>query len=323
MTDLSPAREPLRDVNAAFRDDVLRGLSRTPREIPFKYLYDRWGSRLFDRITTLHAYYPARVETRILEVCADELLSAFDQGLVLVELGNGVSRKTRILLDRAPGVLTYVPVDISWATLADSARELARLYPDLHVTPVCADYTGPLDLPVPRGRPCLVFFPGSSIGNLDPPEVIALLRECRRVMGSGGAMVVGVDLKKDPALLDAAYDDPEGFTAAFNLNLLRRINRELGADFPLDRFRHHAFYDPKAGRVEMHLASLADQEVRVAGRRFRFRRGDTIWTERSYKYHPEEFAELARAAGLAVQRYWTDPERLFSVQLLVPGPTPD
>jgi dimethylhistidine N-methyltransferase len=312
LHDLSPAR-------AQFRDEVWRGLETPQKTLPCKYFYDARGSALFEQICELPEYYPTRTELSIMERHAGAMAERLGAGCLLVEYGSGSSRKTRLLLDRLRDPAGYVPIDISRAALAASARALAAAYPALEVIPVCADYTEPFDLP--RAAAAVsrrgVYFPGSTIGNFTPPQAQRFLARMARVAGAGGTLLVGVDRKKDPALLERAYDDAAGVTAAFNLNLLARINRELEGTFRLSRFAHRALWEPRAGRVEMHLVSLERHAVTVAGRRFEFERGETIHTENSYKYDRAQFEALAAGAGLRVREAWTDPEQLFSVQCLV------
>lgn len=312
---------PLRDFGpeaADFRRDVLAGLRRSPRSIPSKYLYDERGSQLFERICELEEYYPTRTELAITRKHLTEIADCLGPRCLLVEYGSGSSLKTRILLDRLEDPAGYVPIDISREHLARSAAELDAAYPNLDVLPVCADYTGDYDLPRPRrpARHVVVYFPGSTIGNFTPPAARDFLAHVAEVCGPGGGLLIGVDLVKDRETLERAYDDAEGVTAAFNRNLLARANRELGADFDLDAFAHVALWNGELGRIEMHLESLRDQEVRVAGERLRFRAGERIHTENSYKYELEQFAALAGSAGLGLVEVWTDPERLFSVQYL-------
>jgi dimethylhistidine N-methyltransferase len=236
---------------------------------------------------------------------------------LLVELGSGSSRKTRILLDALREPAGYVPIDISREHLLASAATLRARYPGLEVLPVHADYTGAVEIPrVPGEARRGVFFPGSTIGNFHHDETVAFLRRIADLVGPGGGLLVGADLKKDPAILHRAYNDSAGVTARFNRNILARLNRELGCDFDVDRFRHRAFWDEAAGRIEMHLDSLADQVVHVGAEAIALRRGESIWTESSYKYSVEEFGELAARGGLRVERVWTDGGRLFSVQFL-------
>jgi dimethylhistidine N-methyltransferase len=306
---------PVSSLSREFLRDVLAGLSRPDRHLPCKYFYDERGSQLFEQICELPEYYPTRCELAILETHAGEMAERLGPGRVLVEYGSGSSRKTRLLLDRLAGPLTYVPVDISHEHLLASARRLAADYSHIQVVPVCADFTQPFRLPASVGKDRrAVYFSGSTIGNFGPAEAVALLRQIAALVGCGGALIIGVDLKKDRAILEPAYDDAQGVTATFNLNLLARINRELGADFVLDRFRHLAFYNETHGRIEMHLVSLEEQTVHLAGHSFRLARDETICTEHSHKYSLADFAELASAAGLRVRAVWTDPAGLFSVQ---------
>lgn len=305
-------------VRSAFYDDVLAGLAKQPRELSCKYFYDAWGSRLFEEICELPEYYPTRTELAIMRGAIGEMVEAIGLRSLLIEYGSGNSLKTCLLLDHAPELAGYIPIDISETQLTRAVQALGNLYPRLRVWPVCADYTQPYHLPVTEAGHArrVVFFPGSTIGNFPPAQAEEFLRHIAQVCGSGGGLLIGVDLKKDPQVLGRAYNDPRGVTAAFNLNLLQRINRELGADFKLERFSHYAFYNPRAGRIEMHLVSLADQVVRIDGRSIEFALGESIWTESSYKYSLEEFERLAAGAGLCVRRVWCDPERLFSVQYL-------
>jgi len=301
-----------------FRDEVWAGLSHPQKTLPCKYFYDERGSALFESICDLPEYYPTRTELSIMEAHAPAMAALLGARCLLVEYGSGSSRKTRLLLDRLPDAAGYVPIDISREALAESARALAATYPAIEVLPVCADYTEPFELPRSRVAPARrgVYFPGSTIGNFTPPQAQRFLARMARVAGPHGALLIGIDLKKDRATLERAYDDAAGVTAAFNRNLLVRINRELGGTFDLARFRHHARYDDGAGRVEMHLVSSVAQRVRVAGRPFWFAAGETIHTENSYKYDLVNFAALAAGVGLAVREVWTDERRRFSVQYL-------
>ncbi|MEX0599302.1 MAG: L-histidine N(alpha)-methyltransferase [Rhodothermales bacterium] len=301
-----------------FRDDLLAGLTSDPKSIPSKYFYDALGSRLFEEITELEEYYPTRTELAIMERRVDAMVALLGPRCLLVEYGSGSSLKTRVLLDAMERPAGYVPIDISAEHLSDSARRLAGHFPELPIHPVAADYTAPFDLPEVEfdERRTVVYFPGSTIGNFKPSEARLFLDRMRRVAGPDGGLLIGVDLRKDVSLLEAAYNDERGVTAAFNLNLLRRTNRELGATFELDTFRHEAVYDAEEGRIEMHLVSLAEQCVRIADRTVHFDEGERIHTEYSYKYTLDGFADLAAAAGLAVRRVWTDEANLFSVQYL-------
>jgi dimethylhistidine N-methyltransferase len=302
----------------SFRDEVLCGLGKPQKELPSKFLYDERGSQLFQQISALDEYYLTRTELGIMRDHAGAMAEALGPRCLLIEYGSGTSTKTRLLLNHLQAPAAYVPIDISKEHLMQAACALAEAYPDLEVLPVCADYTTDFALPTP-GAPVarrVVYYPGSTIGNFDREPALRFLQHIARVCGPGGGLLIGVDLSKDPVKLHHAYNDWEGVTAAFNLNLLARINRELGADFPLDRFRHYAFYNPREGRVEMHLVSLASQTVHVGETAFSFEVGESIWTESSYKYRLVDFADMAGAAGFAVGHVWTDPQGLFSVHYL-------
>lgn len=302
----------------SFRDEVLRGLTRQPKALPPKYFYDDLGARLFEQICELPEYYPTRTETAILQGNIDEIASMLGRGCLLVEFGSGAGTKIRILLDHLDSPAAYVPIDVAKTQLVETAAVLAEAYPGLDVLPVCADYMGELELPSPERPVARIagFFPGSTIGNLEPDDASAFLRQVARLCGRDGALLIGVDLQKDRAILEPAYNDASGVTAAFNLNVLRHINRELGADFDLDAFRHHAFYDTTNGRIEMRLVSLRPQTVTVAGTTIPFAEGEYITTEYSYKYSLEGFRETAERSGFSVERVWMDPRKLFSVQFL-------
>lgn len=303
----------------SLRDEVLDGLRSTPKQLPSKFFYDERGSRLFDAICELDEYYPTRTEQAIMEAHVDDMVDAIGSRALLVEYGSGSSVKTRILLDHLRDLAGYVPIDISRDHLMQAAEEIARQYPDLSVLPVCADYTADYRLPEPEtpANRTVVYYPGSTIGNFTPSTARAFLEHVGTHVGPEGGLLIGVDLRKDEALLHAAYNDSDGVTAAFNKNLLRRINRELDADFDLDQFRHEAIYNREHGRVEMHLVSEADQQVTVAGVEFDFARGERITTEYSYKYTLDRFASLAAEAGWSVEHVWTDEDELFSVQYAV------
>lgn len=300
--------------------EVLAGLAERQKTLPCKYFYDDRGSALFEAICELPEYYLTRTELGIMETHVADMAAALGPGLMLVEPGSGSSRKTRLLLDHLADPVAYVPVDISREHLVRSADRLNRLYPSLEVLPVCADFSQDFRVPAPRRTPRrgAVYFPGSTIGNFTRPETVELLRHMRRLAGRGGALLIGLDLAKDPQVLERAYDDAAGVTAQFNLNILARINRELDADFDLTAFRHRAVYNAAEGCIEMHLVSLGSQEVQVSGERFAFAPGEHILSERSYKHSPEVFTALAARAGLAVDRQWTDDRRYFSVMYLVP-----
>jgi dimethylhistidine N-methyltransferase len=297
--------------------EVLHGLTRPSKILPCRLLYDERGSDLFERITRLPEYYPTRTEAAILRQHAEEIASRVPDGGVLIEFGSGSSLKTELLLEQLPRLGAYVPIDLSHSALAGAARRLAARFPHIHVHPIVADFSFPAPLPTELAwRHKTGFFPGSTIGNLTPVEASRLLRVFRAVLSSGGALIVGVDLKKDPAQLTRAYDDRAGATAAFNLNLLERLNRELGANFELGAFKHRAVYNARDGRIEMHLVSLREQSVKIYGRRIPFRSGETIHTESSYKYTLSQFQNLARSANWEPRRSWTDPRQLFSMHEL-------
>ena len=302
-----------------FRADVLRGLSAAVKAIPCKYFYDEAGSKLFDRICELEEYYPTRTELTIMEQHVQEMADLAGPACLLVEYGSGSSVKSRLLLDRLETPAAYVPVDISREHLRSSASALARAYPHLEVLPICADFTQPLDLPVPAlpFRRRLIYFPGSTIGNFTPAEAIRLLRRTAQLGGPGSGLLLGVDLKKDPQILHAAYNDRRGVTAAFNLNLLERINRELGADFQTAQFWHHASYNPREGRIEMYLISQREQRVRIGSQAFTLAEGEAIRTEYSYKYNSADLRHLAKAGGYEVRRVWTDERNHFCVAYLI------
>jgi dimethylhistidine N-methyltransferase len=301
-----------------FRADVLRGLSGPRKELPCKYFYDEAGSRLFERICELPEYYPTRTELAIMQRHGADMAAHLGPGCLVIEYGSGSSVKSRLLLDQLVTPAGYVPVDISREHLRRSAAALARRYPHVPVLPVCADFTQPLRLPAqgrqPRRR--VVYFPGSTIGNFTPEEAAELLRRTARLCGPGGGLLLGADMQKDPRLLHAAYNDAQGVTAAFNRNLLVRINRELGADFQPEQFWHHAFYNPAPGRIEMHLLSRQEQTVHLGADTFSFAEGEPICTEYSYKYTPARLQRLAAAGGFEVRRVWADERKYFSVLYL-------
>ena len=324
----SRSRVTLRDLQhprARFQADVRAGLSASPPRISPKYFYDDRGALLFEEITRLDDYYLTRTEMGILQASIGEIAQAIGPGARLVEFGSGSGLKTRLLLRHLEQTASYVPIDISRAQLVEVAVTLADEFPELTVTPICADYTGHWALP-PAGagvRRTVAFFPGSTIGNFEPAEAATFLRTVGTLCGRGGGMLVGVDLHKERAVLERAYDDPQGLTAAFNLNLLHRINRECGADIDPDAFRHHAFYDERNQRIEMRLVCeravrfvLPGPDMSDAPTEFRFDPEDFIHTEYSYKYTIESFRRLAEATGWTRERVWTDDRLWFSVWLL-------
>ena len=302
-----------------FLAEVVRGLQEEPKQIPPKFFYDKRGSELFDRITGLREYYPTRAEIAILEARAAEIADLVGEDSLLIEYGSGSSRKVGVLLDALQGDVTYIAIDISRKHLVESCSRLAKAHPNVKVIAVCADYSKPFPLPeLKRGdrKNKFVFFPGSTIGNFTPDQAASFLSNTARQIGSGGSLLIGVDLKKDDAVLHAAYNDAEQVTAAFNLNILKRINEELDADFDLSAFRHQAFYNDRRGRIEMHIVSLKNQAAQLNGTSIRFDEGETIHTENSYKFTIEEFQRLAENAGFEPVKAWTDPDNLFSLHYL-------
>ncbi|QXX76474.1 L-histidine N(alpha)-methyltransferase [Methylovirgula sp. HY1] len=318
LQDLEPSAEE-------FAAAVHAGLSQAAKSLPCKFFYDFEGSRLFDRICELPEYYPTRTESRILEKHAGDIAQLIGPGARLVEFGSGAGVKIRLLLSALARPAAYVPVDISRLHLLAAASSLAKDFPRLVIAPICADYTKPFDLPAPTGAApgaTIGFFPGSTIGNFTPDEARLFLVNARQLLGRSSLMLVGVDLRKDEAVLVRAYDDAAGVTAAFNLNLLRRINRELGGTFQLDEFTHRARWNDVLGRMEMHLVSRRAQTVEVDGRRFSFAAGEAIHTENSHKYSISQFQALAGEAGYAPRAVWTDEAELFSVHLLEDARSP-
>jgi dimethylhistidine N-methyltransferase len=315
MVALARQTSPLAE-SSEFEADVLKGLSATRKRVPPKYFYDAAGSQLFDQITEQPEYYPTRCEMRILQDRAGEIAKLIPAGAALVEFGSGSNKKARILLSAAPVLAAYVPVDICGDMVEREADELRPDFPHLNVRPVTADFTQDFALPEEaRSAPARVgFFPGSTIGNFEPHEAAAFLRNAAKILGPNSALIIGADLIKDADVLNAAYNDAVGVTAAFNLNLLVRINRELGGTFNFDTFEHHAFYNRERNRIEMHLASLKRQKVKVAGECFDFRAGETIHTESSYKYSIESLGALARGVGWSPAGVWTDEKKYFSIQ---------
>jgi dimethylhistidine N-methyltransferase len=298
------------------RDEVLSGLTEKQKTLPAKLFYDERGSHLFDEITRAKEYYPARTETGIMESFAKEIAQFAGAQSMLVEFGSGTSTKTRVLLDHLENPSTYVPIDISREHLMQSAKEIAELYPALEVQPICADYEQPISLPLtsrPIGKRC-AFFPGSTIGNFHRDDAEAFLRRIASLIGPQGSLIIGVDVKKDVGVLLAAYNDSAGITAAFNLNMLVRLNSDLGTNFDTDNFRHRAIYNEVAGRIEMHLVSTCVQTVSVGDTTVSFDEGETIWTESSNKYTVEDFSAMASRAGFVLKHVWQDDNKLFSIQ---------
>jgi dimethylhistidine N-methyltransferase len=298
-----------------FLADVIAGLSSNPRTLPCKYFYDERGATLFQKICELPEYYITRTEIDILDGNRAEIASHLGPNIELIGLGTGAGTKTRILIEALKEPAAYIPVDISEKQLRESTALFQQIFPDLEILPVCADYLQPVVLPSTRHKAArnIVYFPGSTIGNFGPDEAIEFLLRIANVCRENGGLLIGVDLKKDPSVIEAAYNDRAGVTAQFNLNLLERVNRDLGADFDLDRWRHRAIYNSSAGRIEMYLISEIDQFVHLDEQKFHFRRGEKITTEYSYKYAPEEFSVLAGKGGFKFIRVWTDDRRLFGV----------
>jgi dimethylhistidine N-methyltransferase len=305
-------------VVSPFARELLAGLRAQPRAVSPKWFYDEAGSVLFERITELPEYYPTRTELALLERHAPEMAERIGPGAEIVEFGAGASRKVRLLLSALVAPRRFLPIDISGDHLEQAAEQLRRDHPGLTVLPVVSDFTRSLELPPPEG-PRVGFFPGSSIGNFDPPQALRLLRQMAGWL-AGGGLLIGVDLVKDPALLHAAYNDAQGVTAAFNLNLLARANRELGADFDLAQWAHAAFYNPPRSRIEMHLVSRRRQAVTLCGERIEFAEGDSVHTESSCKYTVEGFQRLAQAAGWTPQAVWVDDARWFSLHWIEVSP---
>jgi len=321
MRMAAPLARPPKAISApedAFAADVIDGLSAPRKILSPRFFYDAAGSALFEEITRLPEYYLTRAETEILAAHATEIAAGTPPDGVLVEFGSGSSRKTEILLEALPKLAAYVAVDVSASALHEARGRIAERFPALDMRPIIGDFSCdiayPLDLAERRKTG---FFPGSTLGNLNPAEAAHLLAAMRTSLSPGGRLIVGIDLEKDTRRLVAAYDDAAGVTAAFNLNLLARINRELDGTFDLKAFQHRALYNPQQGRIEMHIVSLEDQIVSVLGRQFKFHAGETLHTENSYKYSIERFQDLARSAGWMAERVWSDEEGLFSVHELI------
>jgi dimethylhistidine N-methyltransferase len=306
----------LEPVNADFLAEVLAGLSSSPRTLPCKFFYDERGADLFQEICDLPEYYITRTETELLRRYAAEIAESVGANAALIGFGTGAGIKTRMLLEHLENPIAYIPVDISKQRLLDSAVELSKAMPSLEILPVCADYLQELQFPKPLRKPdhVAVFFPGSTIGNLEPAIARGFLERVCRLCGKNGGLIIGVDLQKSREVLEAAYNDSAGVTANFNLNLLVRANRELDADFDLARWRHRAVYNEAEGRIEMHLLSVGEQTVHVGGRSFGFADGEKIITEFSYKQTLDGFARLASSAGFReASRVWTDPKQWFAI----------
>lgn len=305
------------DLSSVYQE-ILPGLQKPQKELTDRINYDESGSQLFEQICTLPEYYVTRTEMAILHDHIAEITSLIGQDVLLIEYGNGSSRKTRLLLDHLPHLVGYIPIDISKEFLLQAATELAVAYPHLEILPVCANYDLPFDLPHPS-KHCarrVAFYPGSTIGNRRPEDAIHFLRQIRQACGENAGLLLGVDLKKDPHVLEAAYDDHVGICATFSRNGLRWLNQNLASNFQIEQFEHKAVYNEAAGRIEIYLVSCQAQSVSINGQSIDFRAGEHIWRAYSYKYTLAEFAELALAAGWEVRRLWTDEKKLFSVQYL-------
>ena len=301
-------------------ETVLINLQKPQKELPSKLFYDEKGSQLFDQISTLPEYYPTRVEQRIMDECIHEIADIIGLQCLLIEYGSGSSKKTRTLLNHLPQMAGYIPIDISKEHLMQSAQQTAVAYPTLEILPVCADYEDRFQLPTPI-KPVakkVIYYPGSTIGNFHPAQAISFLKHMRNVCGQDCALLIGVDLKKDSGILHRAYNDCAGVTAAFNLNILTRLNRELGTNFQEEQFEHYAFYNEEAGRIEMHLSSRTTQTIRLNGTTITIAKGECLWTESSYKYSLHEFETIAQQAGFQRHHVWTDANCLFSVQYFTP-----
>jgi dimethylhistidine N-methyltransferase len=306
----------LEPVKSDFLAEVLAGLSSSPRTLPCKFFYDERGSELFLKICELPEYYITRTETELLRHSAPEIAESIGPNAALIGFGTGAGIKTRLLLEHLQNPIAYIPVDISKQRLIDSAIELSHAMPALEILPVCADYLQELQFPKPLRKPdhMAVFFPGSTIGNMEPPVAADFLRKICQLCGKSGGLIIGIDLQKPRDILEAAYNDSAGVTAEFNLNLLVRANRELGADFDPARWKHRAVYNETEGRIEMHLVSEGEQTVHFGGREFAFGDGENIITEFSYKHTVEGFTHLAASAGFReASRVWTDPNRWFAI----------
>ena len=315
MTQFAARSAPAADADLA--SAFLEGLSLPQKTLPCRFFYDAEGSALFEHITDQPEYYPTRIETSILEACASEIAARTPPGSVLVEFGSGSSRKTEILLKSVSSLAAYVPIDVSLSALDEARERLATRFPALRVHAIEGNFSQNITLPANlAGRPRLWFFPGSTMGNFAPAEAALFLARMGRNIAIGGRLVIGVDLRKDEARLTQAYNDAAGFTARFNLNLLARANREIGANFDLDGFAHEAIFNGEESRIEMYLVSLAAQSVSIDGHCFDFVEGERIHTENSYKYTVESFQALAASAGWSSREVWTDAENLFSVHEL-------
>ncbi|HST31027.1 MAG TPA: L-histidine N(alpha)-methyltransferase [Chthoniobacterales bacterium] len=312
MKSNSSAHEAAKKV---FRDEIFEGLSQSPRKLPCKFFYDEEGAHLFRQICELPEYYITRTEIEILRLHGAEIAETLGPQIELIGLGTGAGTKTRILLEELERPTVYVPIDISKEQLEKSSERFRKMFPDLQILPVAADYLEPFELPLPRhlSSRSVIYFPGSTIGNFEPDHASEFLARLVELAGEGGGLLIGVDLQKDRHVIEAAYNDSAGVTAKFNKNLLARINRELDADFDLAHWQHYAVYNPSQGRIEIYLLSEVDQTVQIGDQAFQFRAGEKILTEYSYKHTIGGFTMLARQAGFEFQQVWTDDQRWFGV----------
>lgn len=293
--------------------DLINGLSGKQKQLPSKYFYDEKGSKLFEQICELDEYYPTDCEVEIMRRYIDEIAQLLGRNVQLIELGSGSSMKTRLLLEHCKDLMMYVPVDISDSFLKEVANQLMNEYPDIEIHPVAADYTTTFEIPEAKSvKKRVIYFPGSTIGNFTSKKAAEFLNSIAKNLNIGDGLLIGVDLKKDVTILEAAYNDKKGVTAAFNKNILVRLNRELGADFVPDNFQHHAFYNHKEGRIEMHLKSKREQNVQIGERRFSFKKGESIHTENSHKYTIDEFEKMAGPLFNRVKT-WVDKREYFSI----------
>ena len=317
---MSNIESDLAIADQSFLEDVLAGLGKPNKTLPSKYFYDKTGSELFERICDLDEYYPTRTELAIMQESVEEMGATIGPDHVLLELGSGSSTKTRLLLEHLDHLAAYVPFDISQSALDEAVDRLSDEFPELHVHPVCGDFMEQIEIPELEVKytGSVTYFPGSTIGNLTNSEAVALMRRIRNI-DEESDLLIGIDLEKDQSILLNAYDDSEDVTAAFNLNVLDRINTELGGDFEVDQFRHQAIYNEEMHRIEMHLVSLTEQTVHVGEAEIHFSTNESICTEHSHKYTVDRFAELAQAADFQISKLWTDPKEWFAVILLTPS----
>lgn len=313
--------KPQLSTSEKFLAEVRAGLGCTDRELPCKYFYDERGSQLFEEICGLEEYYLTRTELALMHAHVGAMATALEPGCQVIEYGSGSGIKTRLLLEHLADPIAYVPIDLAAEALSQTASELSALFPQLEIKPLLADFAGSFSVPASKRNPKrrVLYFPGSTLGNFGPPEAEILLKRVASLVGPGGAMLLGIDLRKPLDILEPAYDDARGVTAAFNLNLLARINRELGADFDVAAFRHRAFYNTSRHCIEMHLVSTRQQSVHLAGETYTFAEGESVRTERSYKYDVDEFSAWVVRTGLRVEKVWTDDRRWFAVLYLTAG----